>query len=68
MTREVLEHLSKLPTWCILAGPVKHTSRILVAILRPIGARPVHVGQHGGRNTKGYCVGHLAPAFAKYLD
>jgi hypothetical protein len=55
--------------WWKLAGPLKHTSRLLAMMLRPVGARPGRVGERsGGVNTKGYRLGNLAPAFARYLN
>jgi integrase len=66
-TREALDYLVIAKGWHELAGPVPHTSRRLAAMLRPVGVKACQVGQHTGANTKGFTLGRLAPAFARYL-
>jgi integrase len=67
-TQRILDRLS--PKWPDLCGPKQATSQALGRLLRPVGVRPSQVGQHGRKGLngcKGYRLGALAPAFARYL-
>jgi integrase len=67
-TQRILDRLS--PKWPEMCGPKQATSQALARLLRPVGVQPSQVGQHGRKGLngcKGYRLGVLAPAFARYL-
>jgi len=68
LSRDILARLAKMPRWYRFAGPKMYTCRVLAGMLRPLGIKSSQVGHAGGSSTKGYRLGKLAPAFARYLD
>ncbi|HYS05853.1 MAG TPA: site-specific integrase [Candidatus Dormibacteraeota bacterium] len=65
-TSRILEEMGASARWTSLSGPKMDRSRILAAMLRPMGILAGWV-QSNGASRRGYRLEDLAPAIVKYL-